>query len=94
MLNSTVHWKQLLNGYSGFAPGSYYEHFGQIGSFPSRDSVAALQRLGVTHAFVHREAMAAERFAEVEQLPEFERVAAEASIVLYRIKPMAAAQRK
>jgi len=83
-----------VNGYSGFAPGSYYEHHKQIGGFPSPDAVAALQRLGVTHAFVHSDAMTAERFAEADRIPAFERVAAEGSIVLYRIKPLDAAQQK
>ena len=26
MINSTRHWRPMLNGYSGSAPGSFYEH--------------------------------------------------------------------
>ena len=35
MLNSTRHFKPLLNSYSGFVPASYYEHYTAVGSFPS-----------------------------------------------------------
>jgi hypothetical protein len=94
MLNSTAHWRPLVNGYSGFAPASYYEHYRQLASFPSAESAAALQRLGVTHAFVHADAMAAERVGDVDRLPGFERVASEGALVLYRIKPMDASQRR
>jgi hypothetical protein len=58
------------------------------------EAVTALQRLGVTHAMVHRDAMSPERFAETNRVPAFERVAEEGTLVLYRIKPLDAAPRK
>jgi len=87
MLNSTVHWKPLVNGYSGFAPASYYEHYHQLKDFPSPEAVAALQRLGVTHAFVHADMLAADRVAAVDRVSALQRVAAEGAIVLYRVTP-------
>lgn len=57
MLNSTAHWKPLVNGYSGFTPPSYVERYVQLHDFPDDRSMAALRRLGVTHAVVHLDAL-------------------------------------
>jgi hypothetical protein len=86
MLNSTVHWKPMLNGYSGFVPYSYREHFDQLSGFPDEKSIAALERLGVTHLFVHADQLSVEQTAYLEFLPALTRLAAEGSIVLYRLR--------
>ena len=52
MLNSTAHWKPMVNGCSGFVPDSYVEHYNQLDTFPAPETIAVLQQLGVTHAFV------------------------------------------
>ncbi len=49
---STRHWKPLLNGYSGFTPASYVQHYLAFRSFPDPSSVAALRDAGVTHIVV------------------------------------------
>jgi hypothetical protein len=92
MLNSTVHWKPLVNGYSGFVPASYYQHYQQLGDFPSAASISALRQIGVTHAFVHTDVLAADRVAEIDRVPALQRVASEGSIVLYRLIPAGGAQ--
>jgi hypothetical protein len=53
MLNSTRHWRPLLNGYSGFRPGSYDETYSAIQGFPDVAALAALHDRGVTHIVVH-----------------------------------------
>lgn len=85
MLSSTVHWKPLVNGYSGFAPASYYKHYEQLRDFPSPESIAALRQIGVTHAFVHADALSPDRVADVQRVPALQRIAAEGAITLYRI---------
>ncbi|PKQ28816.1 MAG: hypothetical protein CVT63_00665 [Candidatus Anoxymicrobium japonicum] len=50
---STLHWKKLLNGYSGFIPDSYYESVKALAGFPSKESVAYLKALGIEYVIVH-----------------------------------------
>jgi hypothetical protein len=87
MLNSTRHWKPMVNGYSGFVPDSYVVHYNQLNAFPAPETIAALQRLGVTHAFVHHDALGAARTADLAGASGLERLAEEGEIVLYRVLP-------
>ncbi len=50
---STVHWRPLLNGYSGFAPASYSEAADRLLAFPDPPSRRFLRDRGVTHVVVH-----------------------------------------
>jgi hypothetical protein len=53
---STIHWKQLVNGYSGFTPSRQPELAQRLAGFPSQKAVAALQELGaqgVRYLIVH-----------------------------------------
>lgn len=55
---STVHWRRLLNGYSGYIPDSYRRRAGYFVR-PLRDPDAtwrALEESGATHLVLHREA--------------------------------------
>ena len=53
MLNSTRHWKPLINGYSAFIPPSFYYACDVLANFPSQQAIRALRELGVTHVVVH-----------------------------------------
>ena len=53
LVESTAHWRPILNGYSGFIPPSYGEHARALARFPDADAIAALRQAGVTHVFVH-----------------------------------------
>jgi len=88
MLNSTRHWKPMLNGYSGFVPGSYHEHFAQISSFPAAPAIEALRRLKVTHLFVHTEAFHpdVDIIQHLAREPALTEVARELPVVLYRLR--------
>jgi hypothetical protein len=50
---STVHWKPLLNGYSGFMPLSYLRHWEAFRDFPDPAVLDRLRTAGVTHIVVH-----------------------------------------
>ena len=53
---STIHWKQLVNGYSGFTPDRQPELAQQLADFPDQRAIAALQELGaqgVRYLIVH-----------------------------------------
>lgn len=75
MLASTVHWKPLLNGYSGFTPESYIRRAELLQDFPSEAAVAELERSGVTHVVVHfnyyPEEMAEQLLADLSNHPKF-----------------------
>jgi hypothetical protein len=86
MLNSTRHFKPMLNGYSGFVPSSYYEHYAAIGTFPSPESIAALQRFGVTHLVVHLDAYDADAAARLQESPALSEITREPPVVLYRLR--------
>jgi hypothetical protein len=50
---STLHWKKMLNGYSGFIPSSYYEAVATTAGFPSVESIAWLKATGIKYVIVH-----------------------------------------
>jgi hypothetical protein len=52
---STVHWKKLVNGYSGYFPPHYNRLFAMLQASARDDDIAwfALETLGVTHVIVH-----------------------------------------
>lgn len=86
LLNSTEHWKPLLNGYSGFVPGSYRVHFKLLSGFPDAPSIAGLQARGVTHVFVHLNSYGADALRQIEATMALKKVAQEESIALYRLQ--------
>jgi hypothetical protein len=53
---STIHWKQLVNGYSGHTPSRQPELAQRLAGFPDQEAIAALQELGaqkVRYLIVH-----------------------------------------
>jgi hypothetical protein len=55
---STVHWRRLVNGYSGFFPPHYSRAIAMISAGPRGGDITweALNELGVTHIVVHEAA--------------------------------------
>ena len=53
VLNSTAHWKPLMNGYSGYTPDSYVDYANVFWYFPRDYAIEAMKRAGVTHIMVH-----------------------------------------
>ena len=69
MLQSTAHWKPLLNGYSGYMPVSTIEHGERIRDFPSDASIVYLKSIGVTHALVDGRNTSPEALAAISKSP-------------------------
>ena len=88
MLNATRHWRPMLNGYSGFVPGSYQQHFTALDRFPQASAVAALQQLGVTLVVVHRDAYGPGRAEDIDRVSALTRIASSGEIVLYRVRKL------
>ena len=66
VLNSTAHWRPLMNGYSGYVPGAYREYTATFWYFPQEHAIQAMRRAGVTHVMVHPGGFGTE--AEVEKM--------------------------
>lgn len=86
MVNSTRHWKPMLNGYSGFRPASYERSYEAARQFPSPDSLIALHQLGVTHMIVHTGALGPERTAELGRAQSLQQIASEGDILIFRFR--------
>ena len=88
VLNSTVHWRPLVNGYSGFVPASYPGIAAALRDFPGDRSRAELHRLGVSHVVVHLDAYgdrAGEIVSSLNAAPWLVLVASADQIRIYRI---------
>ena len=54
MLNSTVHWQPLVNGYSDHIPGDFRAVAPTLASFPSRESFEAMRERRVRYITLNR----------------------------------------
>jgi hypothetical protein len=50
---STVHWKNLVNGYGSFFPPDYTERAKQISEFPAPEAVDTLKQIGARYLIFH-----------------------------------------
>jgi hypothetical protein len=57
MYFQSLHWRPLVNGYSGYIPPSARELARLLNPLPGLDGVQELQRIGVTHLVVHWKAL-------------------------------------
>ncbi len=89
MLNSTAHWRPLMNGYSGFTPRSYRTFAESFWFFPREHAIQAMRRAGVTHVVVHPlrfRGDAPEMKRLIEASPFLERIAiGRNEMTLYRL---------
>jgi hypothetical protein len=85
MLNSTRHWRPMLNGYSGFLPASYVRHWERLRSFPAPEALAALRDIGVTHVVVHHGAPEMAGFAPPPGRA-LEPIASTEELTIYRLR--------
>jgi hypothetical protein len=78
VLNSTAHWRNLMNGYSGYTPQSYRRNAAAFWFFPEPHAIEAMRRAGATHVMIHPEgfgAQAEEMWRAVAASPYLERIA-------------------
>ncbi len=91
MVNSTVHFRPLLNGYSGFRPPSYDQSYAMVQTFPDDASLVALHDRGVSHVVVHKKAFIVsygqERFDAIAKVHSLRVVAADDDIFIYWLDP-------
>ena len=78
VLNSTTHWRPLMNGYSGYVPESYARVAWTFWYFPEEHAIKAMRDAGVTHFTVHPQRFghqAAETIALLARRPDIELLA-------------------
>jgi hypothetical protein len=89
VLNSTLHWRPLMNGYSGYVPATYNAVADVFWYFPREYAIDAMRKAGVTHVMVHPRRFGAEGPAVLETLaarPDFELMGVGADgLHLYRL---------
>ena len=92
VLNSTAHWRRLMNGYSGYTPGAYREYAASFWYFPQPHAIQEMRKAGVTHIMVHpdrfgTEVEIAKMWQDVAASPYLERIASTPNgPTLYRLK--------
>jgi hypothetical protein len=86
MLYSTVFWKPMLNGYSGFVPATYVEHAQHLGGFPDETSIRYLEGLGVTHVLVDGRSMNEDVLARLANVPELSLWGTDGNLLIYLLK--------
>ena len=90
VLNSTAHWRPLMNGYSGYTPGTYAAYAADFWHFPEERAFQAMRAAGVTHVMVHPARFGNEADDMVTQLsarPGFDLVAiGNKGLRLYRLR--------
>ncbi|MFN8061646.1 MAG: hypothetical protein U0Q12_20985 [Vicinamibacterales bacterium] len=84
VVNSTAHWRPLVNGYSGFASPAYARRAEVLSGFPDDESWQLLRELHVSHIVMHvdRDPALARR---LQDLTELTLVAANRDIRIYAI---------
>lgn len=87
MLNSTHHWRPMLNGYSGFQPLSFHAAADALYAFPDGPWLEFLRARQVTHLFVRQATYSPGVISQLDAIPELDRVVSQDGVVLYRLRP-------
>ncbi len=90
LLDQTRHWRPMINGYSSFAPNSFFERAARLQLFPAPEVLDELRSIRVSHVVLHRapleQAVGAQRLAELRAHPDLEFVLEQDGVIIYRIK--------
>jgi hypothetical protein len=86
MLVSTRFWTPMLNGYSGFAPRSYFDHYNALVNFPDRASIDFLRQLHVTHVVIEGQKMDAAPLARLDGFPELQMQTTDGNLRIYVLR--------
>jgi hypothetical protein len=92
VVNSTAHWRPLMNGYSGYIPVTYVDAASLMWYFPDARAFPPMNANGVTHIMVHPHRWGHESSRVIERItgqPDLELIAVDekTGIRLYRYRP-------
>jgi hypothetical protein len=86
MLQSTDHFKPMMNGYSGYMPTVMFTHFQGVKNFPDEQSITYLKNLGVTHALVDARNMPPETLDAISKSPSLKLENTDGNLQILAIK--------
>jgi hypothetical protein len=90
LLDQTRHWRPMVNGYSSFAPESFFQRAARLQSFPGPEAIQDLRSIHVSHVVLHRaplqEAFGAQALAGLRSHPDLEFVLEQDGVIIYRIR--------
>jgi hypothetical protein len=90
MLNSTRHWKPIVNGYSGFLPAAYARLQPVLAEFPGHEALETMYSRGITHVVVHEAAFVGmygrKRFDDIDAIRSLREIANDGDIHIYRLR--------
>jgi hypothetical protein len=76
MYYSTLHWRPIANGYSGYEPAIHRELAARLGAVPDRAGVEMLRGLGISHILIHETDLAHRVRGGLRLLDRFEQTLA------------------
>lgn len=86
VVSSTVHFRPMLNGYSGFTPASYLQHREIVERLPDDAAFDALAAVGVTHITAHGARLDRAFIERLERSGRLSLVAREGDTRLYEMR--------
>jgi hypothetical protein len=90
LLDQTRHWKPLVNGYSSFAPESFFQRADRLNHFPEPQVLDELKRIGVSHVMLEHETyepqLGRDLFAQLRLNPALEFVLDQDGWAIYRLR--------
>ena len=90
LLDQTRHWRPMINGYSSFAPNSFFARAARLQAFPSPAAIAELRAIRVSHVVLHRAPLEASLGAAVvnglRAHPDLEFILEQDGVIVYRLR--------
>jgi hypothetical protein len=90
LLAQTRHWKPLVNGYSSFAPASFFERVQRFNHFPQPQVIDEMKRIGVSHVMLEHATLelqfGRDAFTQLRSHPDLEFVLDQDGWAVYRLR--------
>ena len=90
LLDQTRHWRPMVNGYSSFAPQTFFDRVARLQRFPAPEVLEELRSIGVSHVVLYRAPLeqnyGREAVAALRAHPDLQFVIDQEGVTIYRLK--------
>ena len=90
LLYQTRHWKPVVNGYSSFAPDSFFARVRRFNHFPEPEVIAEMRAIGITHVMLEHKTLepifGKEAFRQLRTHPDLEFVLDQDGWALFHVR--------